>query len=1819
MEARNSFSFNNSSSASMYRRRSSGSESSIPTTSRHGIWVEVQDPMVPFSNAEILQEHNSKYYSNSWELTQDMQFFAVDKIEEDIPFLEADHNRDSCLIDQVHQDDQECSDQGDSDSLMEDGAFHAEHITNAAEEIGHDEESEEEVGRIKEDDEGLEQVSSSQPQFSTKPRPGAVTCTTPNERVSNPEDPAFSQQHTEEDTSDDCDHSQDQDIVESTSHAHTAASNSSNSAESSFLTRPFALTPPVISSVNNLYSLNNRNTQRQLVRSGWLFKQREVLKSWNRRYFVLLKRTNLQSGSISASFQYYKSTNFSKLRGEIQLQDGPVWIRFLQNHESKRPFCFEVCQGDYSMVCQGTDQDDVNGWVHHLQSLNSDVRRMAESSSTNSSHTDRRRPNSSNRPPVYSTSTQRTIGKNKIEASPLSNASSSYKTRPQAIISHLESTRKKPYSTSNTLSDSKVVDRVKTKRERANRTRESNIMAEVRRIFQAPKSRDAMKCRSFVKSIDFQNKSHDDPVKRIREFHGEMVESVLREHGTRLVRLQQTSSSFNMDSTTSVLRKVASDIIQMKEFKELESVIRYCTRVYLEELIYLPLFDGLQSHLRQEYQEEDISINRKLRWLQGKDQAHFHIPNSIKSPTGWRKSWRLLSRIISHTLPTLKYEVLVATIHDIQAAYHRQHEVPVDLEPDELLPVLTYVIVHSGLDNLMSLKVLLTEFSTPNATQTGNPGDDLALHLFTAAVEIIKTVRIPAVLEDIFRDPVAISIDADWCRYFDFEPEKTYRYGAAIHEVTMHGMTAFGLSVTHGHILVTVNGQNVVLWPYQDIINFLQVTTPPYRLSFISSADYFKILTTTKSLWNVALMYACQRGDIASVQMLLANGAEVNYVAHECGGNSPLHVAVSALHFNVVSYLLQHGARVNAIGEYGRSALHMVGAPCVMPCSYWEIPDRYDWRDSNFSSSYSRTASSVDTFVSTPTTQKSANSVPHYKFNERIILTIRKLLNHGASLDQVDLYGNTILMLLADKGCLGGIDVVMEADSAFALNAQNWVHGMSALTLAAMQGQYEIVEALLDYGAFVDLRTLHGESALHFAAANANRSICEILIEKGATGNAQTNEGLTPLMVAVSKGHSVSLFEHFNFRDRRLLLPSLQRRGASSVPYTAAITNGTNFFTDNSVDESQLATPNVQADDHRVMETVEYLLDQHANTEFVNRQYRTSLHYAAMYGDNTIYEFLRGQFERHRESGQFSVDFHDIPDINGYSATSFLQEREEEVHPEMEGFIYEERDGEKELVAGSLESLVRAIFQSQHTNWEEIATIVQFCDDCCQFGALLALLRAHLTTIDSIDSTDTLAYNNNGGRTTPLFSLRIILNILDMIIHSVRHQQVMDLEVCETVCRIMSQIFVMMGEQDRQCMQWLRCYSILPGFLDACRSGRLYEFQWQSSCGLQYAELMDLLKEAKKQDPTLMFIEEENEDQNEGSCKIKVEKEVLEGAFPKSDSLLTTTMDVSDPTMNMRHRLCIAGVWTGLEGQAAENFSSPDTIGKRLNCDNHKTNFLVKGLSNERARLWILELDAMIFAQQITLLQHCLFSRIKLSEFLASKRDATKTPFYDRLRKLHNHITTWIVSHILTYEDVDQRAQLLAYYIKVAAICLSPIQNFDGFMAIMNATNDTSIFRLQKTWGRLLPQSRELWHELKKHTENAGRTLNKALREASPPSVPYIGVVIQNIVVSQEYPDFVEENLVNLKKSRQRKAIVSTLSKHQQVPYLFQVENRVIEHLCSRPNFGDQDSAFQRSLVLEPRVTKRQVQDAKNLIVHESSQKPFENQNPFMRRNAAHK
>ncbi|KAJ0403000.1 hypothetical protein ATCC90586_000528 [Pythium insidiosum] len=90
--------------------------------------------------------------------------------------------------------------------------------------------------------------------------------------------------------------------------------------------------------------------------------------------------------------------------------------------------------------------------------------------------------------------------------------------------------------------------------------------------------------------------------------------------------------------------------------------------------------------------EDDPVLNRKLRWLQGKDQTYYNIPLHQISWKEWRKSSKMLSQVGSVTLPTAKYEILHATIDEIRATYVEEHSDHPDSEPfdtDDLIPIFT--------------------------------------------------------------------------------------------------------------------------------------------------------------------------------------------------------------------------------------------------------------------------------------------------------------------------------------------------------------------------------------------------------------------------------------------------------------------------------------------------------------------------------------------------------------------------------------------------------------------------------------------------------------------------------------------------------------------------------------------------------------------------------------------------------------------------------------------------------------------------------------------------------------------------------------------------------------------------------------------------------------------------------------------------------------------------------------------------------------------------------------------------------------------------
>ncbi|KAF0734012.1 hypothetical protein Ae201684P_002745 [Aphanomyces euteiches] len=1321
-----------------------------------------------------------------------------------------------------------------------------------------------------------------------------------------------------------------------------------------------------------------------LIYSGWLVKQGKIWKSWKKRYFVLLTRTNTLTGEPFSTLQYYKSHRFAQLKGEIALDDANATVRYMDIRKSKRAHCFELIKGFNSLICQAKDDEDCKLWFEHLHRVIDSIR----------------------------------------EGKQLTASSSGQSTRTMSSVNPQQ------WRQSSMQLDDPA-------------TRLSN---ELRRILSDAKSSEAIKCQHFVKHFDSRS-TH--AFSTLQEFIKSMRETVSQKYLKSLYALVGDDS--DEDDTM--------------------ELINHCIHRQVEEAVFLPLHDGLYSAIRRNVNsEQEAGLNKKLRWLQGKDQAFFDIPQHQFSSSEWREACKILSQLNSYSLPIDKFEALVDAVAEIQATYMDENPVSEfayhvtsegfgfnslvpntasqKLDTDDLIPIFTFLVVNSGLENLLTLKHLLGVMH-----QEKDRGSSSVLGILGAAMDFVQNVSIPAVLEDIFKEQISFSFDSDWKQGLGFEPESTYRCGAMVKNITAHGQAALGGIVSKGHVLVTLNGTNVVLWPYPDVVSLLNVSTPPHRMAFISNPNYVKILSSNKSLWNVALLQACQRGAVGSVQMLLANGAEVNYVSDD--ESTPLHVAVSSFHVNVVSYLLQHGAKTKILSSLGRGPLHLLGAPIVP-----ESQTKAAWPD-------------------------------------KVRQIIHKLVRHGALVDAVDHFGYTPLMLLASKGCLEGIDTLMELSKSINVNARCWHTGCSALACAAKEGQSEVATALIDYGADANLRSLKGETPLHFAASIADLQTCAVLLSEGkADVHARTVDGWTPLMMAVSRGHLID--------------------GAIVSKDTAA-----------------------------VMDTVRLLLSERANVRDICNMYRQAIHYAALYGGPDVFNYMRSHPD---------ADIH-AQDITGKTALQLFEQAQQERFSRSErasmNLSFHATGQEAKSLPMATSASPEKSLLPRHQDSTELAVDQTDGKDELQAVAAAEMLRyfvqydtTHVSDVEAffwcgqphVDNHDVLQFFRNfladADPRQFKHARRVVLWCLDIWIQLLQELRDPPMDVCFEISNMIIHMLPSIVDSDPVVLQWLTTRKIAP-FVKACQS-RL-PFTTQSYCETDYSALVAHFNTARP----MAFLES----------------------------------GVDEMTDKVRERLALAGVQLPSYGAPQPNRQVPVAAAKRR-----------FSVLDRVARLWQLDIDPGLMASQITLLQHWFFHKIPISELVASKKNASNTPAYDKSRLLHNHISLWVINQILAREDVVDRGQILSYYVRVAGKCLNPLRNFDGFVAIMYALNDSSIFRLKKTWGRLPPAVRSLWQELKQWTEKGARPLHKLMKEGALPSIPYLGLIAQQFIVAQEYPDFVQGDLVNLKKLRFRGSVVRLVLPCQKTPYIFSPDKRLLDHMCSPLQLSTKDFCFNRSLEIEPRI-----------------------------------
>ncbi|XP_040825085.1 ras-specific guanine nucleotide-releasing factor 1 [Ochotona curzoniae] len=234
--------------------------------------------------------------------------------------------------------------------------------------------------------------------------------------------------------------------------------------------------------------------------------------------------------------------------------------------------------------------------------------------------------------------------------------------------------------------------------------------------------------------------------------------------------------------------------------------------------------------------------------------------------------------------------------------------------------------------------------------------------------------------------------------------------------------------------------------------------------------------------------------------------------------------------------------------------------------------------------------------------------------------------------------------------------------------------------------------------------------------------------------------------------------------------------------------------------------------------------------------------------------------------------------------------------------------------------------------------------------------------------------------------------------------------------------------------------------------------------------------------------------------------------------------------------------------------------------------------------------SALEIAEQLTLLDHLVFKKIPYEEFFGQGwmklEKNERTPYIMKTTKHFNDISNLIASEIIRNEDINARVSTIEKWVAVADICRC-LHNYNAVLEITSSMNRSAIFRLKKTWLKVSKQTKALIDKLQKLVSSEGRfkNLREALKNCDPPCVPYLGMYLTDLAFIEEgTPNYTEDGLVNFSKMRMISHIIREIRQFQQTAYKIEHQAKVTQYLLDQSFVMDEDSLYESSLRLEPKL-----------------------------------
>lgn len=230
----------------------------------------------------------------------------------------------------------------------------------------------------------------------------------------------------------------------------------------------------------------------------------------------------------------------------------------------------------------------------------------------------------------------------------------------------------------------------------------------------------------------------------------------------------------------------------------------------------------------------------------------------------------------------------------------------------------------------------------------------------------------------------------------------------------------------------------------------------------------------------------------------------------------------------------------------------------------------------------------------------------------------------------------------------------------------------------------------------------------------------------------------------------------------------------------------------------------------------------------------------------------------------------------------------------------------------------------------------------------------------------------------------------------------------------------------------------------------------------------------------------------------------------------------------------------------------------------------------------ILDFHAQDLAQQLTLIDAANFGAIEIPEILAwgKEQSEASSPNLAIFTDNFNKVSYWSRSYILSFEKQQDREKVYAKFLKIMKH-LRRFNNFNSFLAVLSAMDCSAVRRLD--WPKhYLDQLAEYTDLI--DSSSSFRSYRTALAEATPPCIPYLGLILQDVTfVCLGNVDELPDGKVNFVKRWQLFNILDTFRRFKLMEYEFEVKDEIRQFFGGFNNFLNEDDLFERSLKLKPR------------------------------------